>query len=206
MLRLHSYLLLIMLFLTACTSRNSNIGADGFPIHTQEDIQAIIENMPESQIQNSKKNSTLEFIKNLENSLEEAPDDLNNNYLLAKLHYQKFSKDSLTDDCKKAIPYFSKVIELDPQYKKGHAHYNRMLCYLYSHQLEEALIDINNFVEINKGRTPVNYLAMRAEIFFQKGDKKQACSDYKAALTVAEKDSLPVGNVQVWENRCSNRN
>ncbi len=203
MLRLSSYLLLLMLFLTACGSDNNKMGDDEFPEFSQEELQEMMEKSPQYHAQKNKKLNKDELIKKMEELLAEDPDDLDNNYHLAKLHYQKFIKDSLVQACQKAIPYFSKVIALNPEYEKGHAYYNRMLCYLHNKQFDEALADINSFVSVNKGRTPVNYLAMRAEIFYQKGNEKEACKDYKAALVVAQKDSLPVGNEAVWETRCA---
>jgi len=55
MLRLSSYLLLLMLFLTACTSNNKDeqkIGEDGFPEFSEEQLQEMIKNHPQSQKKN----------------------------------------------------------------------------------------------------------------------------------------------------------
>lgn len=204
MLRLLSYLLLLMLFLTACTSKETTVGEDGFPEFSEEQLQEMIKNNPQLNGQTSipQQNGNEELIRKMETLLEQNPDDLNNNYHLAKLYYQKYLKDSLVNDCQKAISLFSNVIKLDAEYEKGHAYYNRMLCYYNNNQLDAALKDIDAFVLVNKGRTPVNYLSMRAEIFFKKGNKEQACIDFKSALVVAQKDSLPVENEAIWKERC----
>ncbi|BDS14525.1 tetratricopeptide repeat protein [Aureispira anguillae] len=204
MLRLTSYLVVLMLFLTACTSNNNKIGEDGFPEFSEEELQEMMKNNPKVQGQLGQQRNTEELIRKMQELLEQQPNDLVANYNLAKLFYQKFSKDSLQEDCQKAIPYFSRVIELDENYEKGHAYYNRMLCYLFTNQLDAAMDDINRFVAVNQGRTPVNYQSMRAEILFLQGKKEAACKYHQMALEVAQKDSLPVDNEQKWAGRCPN--
>lgn len=206
MLRLWCAVLLLMLFLTACSSNNNkeaNLGEDGFPEFTNEQLQEMIKNNPQAQAQVQQQQSNKVLIQKMEELLAQNPNDLNNYYHLAKLYYQNFLKDSLTTDCQKAIDLFTKVIQKDSEFEKGHAYYNRMLCYYNTNQLDAALNDIDLFVKTNKGRTPVNYLAMRAEILFKKGNKEQACIDFKSALLVAQKDSLPVENEDIWKERCS---
>lgn len=203
MLRLTSYLVLLMLFLTACISNNNPVDEGGFPEFSEEQLQEMIKNNPKVQGKLPTQKSTDELIQKMEELLTQNPDDISINYNLAKLHYQKYSKDSLPEACKKAIPYFTKVIELDGTYEKGHPYYNRMLCYLNSNQLDAALADINRFIEVNQNRTPVNYQAMHAEILFQQGKTIAACERYAVALQRAEKDSLPVENKQIWEKRCA---
>lgn len=204
MLRLTSYLIFLMLFLTACTSNTKPIGEEDFPEFTEEQLEEMIKNSPQIKGQKFQRKNVDELIKKMEKLLAENPNDLSINYNLAKLHYQKYSKDSLPETCAKAIPYFTKVIQLDATYEKGHPYYNRMLCYLYSNQLDAALADMNRFIDVNKGRTPVNYQAMHAEILFQQGKTAAACEMYVTALEIATKDSLPVENEQIWKTRCFN--
>lgn len=207
MLRLSSYLLLVMLFLTACSSNNKStpkIGEDGFPEFSEEQLQEMMKNHPQAQKQLSPQASTNQMIQKMEAFLEKSPNDISTNYNLAKLHYQKYMQDSLASTCKKAIPYYSKVIDLQADYEEGRPFYNRMLCYLNTNQYDAALSDLDRFIAINQGRTPVNYESMRAEILFKKGNKSAACTAYQTALLRYQKDSLPIHNQELWGERCNN--
>lgn len=207
MLRLSSYLLLLMLFLTACTSNTKDeqkIGEDGFPEFSEEQLQEMMKNHPQAQKPLSPQKSTDQMIQKMEDFLEKNPTDISTNYNLAKLHYQKYMKDSLPATCKKTISFYTKVIDLQGDYEEGRPYYNRMLCYLNNKQYDAALNDLDRFVAINQDRTPVNYQSMRAEILFQKGNKVAACSAYQTALVRYEKDSLPIHNEVFWKERCEN--
>jgi tetratricopeptide (TPR) repeat protein len=195
-----------MLFLTACTSNNKGeqkIGDDGFPEFTQEQLREMIKNNTPAQQQSSPKASTEEMVQKMEEFLEKNPTDISTNYTLAKLYHQKYMQDSLADFCKKSISFYSQVIDLQPDYEEGRPYYNRMLCYMNVAQYDAALSDLENFLKINQGRTPVNHESMRAELLFQKGDKSAACLTYQTALVRYEKDSLPIHNELLWENRCN---
>jgi len=144
------------------------------------------------------------MIQQMEDFLEKNPNDISTNYNLAKLNYQKYMRDSLMETCKKAIFFYTKVIDLQADYEEGRPCYNRMLCYLNLNQYDAALIDLDRFIAINQARTPVNYESMRAEILFQKGNKIAACAAYQTALVRYEKDSLPIHNELFWKERCNN--
>lgn len=205
MLRLSSYILFLMLFLTACTSNNEGeqkIGEDGFPEFSQEQLQEMIKNSPQAQQPTSPQESSDQMLQQMEAFLEKNPMDISTNYNLAKLYYQKYMKDSLAEVCKKSISLYTKVIDLQSDYEEGRPYYNRMLCYLNSNQYDAALSDLDQFIAINQERTPVNHASMRAEILFQKGDKGAACTTYQSALLRYEKDSLPIHNQLLWLERC----
>lgn len=207
MLRLSSYLLVLMLFLTACTSNNKGeqkIGDDGFPEFSEEQLQEMMKNHPQAQQQISPQESENKIMEKMEAFLEKNPSDISTNYNLAKLYYQKYMKDSLLDACKKAMTHYTKVIDLQTDYEEGRPYYNRMLCYLNINQYDAALEDLDRFVSINQERTAVNHESMRAEILFQKGDKATACDWYQRALITYEKKQLPVHNEALWQNRCPN--
>lgn len=202
MLRLIGYLCFLMLFLTACHSNDKEDSGDDFPEFSEEQLQEMLKNHPKNQANQVK--STEAIIEQMETLLLQDPNNLTTHYNVAKLYHQQFAKDSLEKNCLKAIEHYSHVINQDASYEKGHAYYNRMLCYLHTKQLEAALEDIDHFVEVNQKRTPVNYKIMRAEILYQQGKKQAACEDYLAALNIAQKDSLPIENEQEWLERCSN--
>ncbi|WP_156039749.1 tetratricopeptide repeat protein [Aureispira sp. CCB-QB1] len=207
MLRLSGYLLLLMLFLTACTSNNKDepkIGADGFPEFTEEQLQEMIKNHPKSQQPMPAQESSNQIIEKMESFLAKDPDDIATNYNLAKLHYQKYMEDSLVEAIQKALPYYNKVIALQADYEEGRPYYNRMLCYLNTGEYDAALNDLDRFVAINQNRTPVNHESMRAEILFQKGLEVEACAVYQKALVRYQQDSLPIHNEKFWNKRCSN--
>jgi len=210
MLRLSSYLLLLMLFLTACTSNNKdeqNIGEDGFPDFSEEQLQAMIKNKTQTQKQlppqEPTQESTDQMIQTMEEFLEKNPSDISTNYNLAKLYYQKYTQDNLPTTCQKATSFYTKIIELQADYEEGRPYYNRMLCYLHLSEYDAALSDLDRFIAINQGRTPVNHESMRAEILFKKGEKAAACNIYQAALAQYAKDSLPIHNDLLWKERCS---
>jgi len=209
MLRLSSYLLLLMLFLTACTSNNKEeqeIGEDGFPEFSDEQLREMIKNNPKAQgqfpPQVPAQESTDKMIQTMETFLEKNPNDISTNYSLAKLYYQNYIQDSVPATCQKAISFYNKIIELQADYEEGRPYYNRMLCYLSLKKYDTALTDLDHFLAINQGRTPVNHESMRAEILFKKGDKVAACITYQTALARYEKDSLPIHNERLWEDRC----
>lgn len=207
MLRLSSYLLLLMLFLTACTSNNKDeqkIGEDGFPEFSEEQLQEMIKNHPQAQQQASPQQSTAQMIEKMEDFLQKNPTDISTNYNLAKLYYQKHLQDKLPETCKKSISFYTKVIDLQADYEEGRPYYNRMLCYLDVKAYDAALSDLDRFIAINQDRTPVNYQSMRAEILFQKGNQTAACAAYETALARYEKDSLPIHNQELWGERCTN--
>lgn len=205
MLRLSSYILFLMLFLTACTSNNKGeqkIGEDGFPEFSQEQLQEMIKNSPQAQQPTSPQESSNKMLQQMEAFLKKNPMDISTNYNLAKLYYKKYMTDSLAEVCKKSISLYTKVIDLQADYEEGRPYYNRMLCYLNSNQYDAALSDLDQFLAINQGRTPVNHASMRAEILFQKGNKEAACTAYQTALLRYEKDSLPIHNQVLWTERC----
>lgn len=189
-----------MLFLTACASDSPKMGEDGFPEFSDEDLQNMLKNNPEYQSKMAQQEGNEQIIQKMEELLAQNPNDLASNYNLAKLYQQKPNKDSTT--CQRAIDLYSKIITVNPEYEKGHAFYNRMLCYFEIKNFDAALKDIDNFAKINKNQTRVNYLSKRAEILFEKGEKDKACAVFKAAWAVFQKDSLPVENEQVWKERC----
>lgn len=204
MVRLISPMLYLMLFLTACTSINNGGEEDGFPEFSEEQLQEMIKNHPPAAAGGMQEVSTTQLIQKVEAMLAKNPKDVDNSYTLAKLYYQKYSKDSLATDCQKSIALFSNVIALEANYEKGHAYYNRMLCYYYSQDYEKAWADMEQFIAVNKDRTKVNYPFMQASILFEQGDKTKACAYYQEALTMAAKDSLPIENEQIWKERCAN--
>lgn len=203
MLRLLCYLGLLMLFLTGCQSNEPKIGEDGFPEFSEEELRKMMKNNPQYQSQLAQSQGDAQLIQKMEELLTQSPNDLANNYNLAKLYHQKISKDSSAVFCQKAIALYSTVIKINPEYEKGHAFYNRMLCYFQNKEFDAALKDIDAFAKTNKGQTRVNYLSKRAEILFEKGEKDKACEDFRAAWKVFQKDSLPVENEEVWKERCS---
>lgn len=205
MLRLSSYLFLLMLFLTACTSNNKNepkIGEDGFPEFSEEQLQEMMKNHPQAQKQFSPKESTEQMIQKMETFLEKNPTDISTHYNLAKLEYQMYIKDNLVETCQKTIAHYTKVIDLQADYEEGRPYYNRMLCYLNTNQYDAALSDLDRFIAINQDRTPVNFESMRAEILFQKGNLTAACAVYQTALVRYQQDSLPIHNEALWGERC----
>jgi len=202
-----AYLFAIMLILTACQGNQQTETEEEFPDFSDEEMQEMIANNPQAQMQlqqqQQQANNNLDnIIGRIEGELAKDPQNPKHDYHLAKLYYQKYLLDSLPTFNQKAIEHYTSVIQNEDTYEKGHAYYNRMLCYVQTQAWEKALADINQFVKVNQGRTPVNYQAMRAEIHYQRGAKEKACADYKAALVVAQQDSLPIGNEEAWKDRC----
>ena len=205
MLRLSSYLLLLMLFLTACTSNSKDeqkIGEDGFPEFTQEQLQDMIKSNPKAQSQLPVQESANQQIQKLEAFLEKNPTDISTKYNLAKFYYQKYIADNLPATCQKSLSFYNNIIELQADYEEGRPYYNRMLCHLHLSDYDAALSDLDRFIAINQGRTPVNHESMRAEILFKKGEKAAACDIYQTALARYAKDSLPIHNDLLWAERC----
>ena len=207
MLRLSSYLFLLMLFLTACSPNNKNepkIGEDGFPEFSQEQLQDMIKNNPQAQQQMLNKKADEEIMKKMETTVENNPTDISANYGLAKFYHQKYMKNKSAELCEKAIASYTKVINLQADYQEGRSYYNRMLCYMSLDEYDAALSDLNQFITINQDRTPVNYESMQAEILFQQGNEAAACTAYQTALARYQKDSLPIHNELLWKDRCNN--
>lgn len=204
MLRIMLHLGFLILFLTAYTACNNGATKDDFPAFTTEQLNEMMKHAPQGQGAAVKQMTSEQMIAQLTAIVAQNPEDLDNQYTLAKLHYDQFLGDSSQQHCEQAIQYFSSIIDKDKSYAKGHAYYNRMLCYFNTGQLDKALADIDQFVVENAGRTKVNYHSMRAEILYQKGEKEQACKDFSQALVIAKRDSLPAENESVWAERCSN--
>lgn len=199
-------LLLVILFLTACQGSVEEEKEDDFPEFSNEQLEAMIKASPQAQMELNKhtapKSDNTDFIQKMEEQLLKEPENIEIPYQLAKLYHQKLMVDTSVVNGEKAILYYTKVIASNKEYQEGKPYYNRMLCYSLLNKWDKALDDINQFEQINKGRTAVNYLVMRAEIYYQKGEKDKACQDYLAAVAVMQKDSLPIENESIWEERC----
>jgi len=196
------YLGFLILFLTAWSSCNNGESKEDFPEFSQEQLNEMIKNSPQGNTGGAKHMTAEQMLAQLTAIVAQNPEDLDNNYTLAKMHYDQFLVDSNQQHCEQAIHYFSAIINKNQSYEKGHPYYNRMLCYFNLGKMDEALTDMDQFVVENAGRTKVNYRSMRAEILYQKGEKIAACKDFLEALAVAKSDSLPVENESVWAERC----
>ncbi len=200
-----SFLACLIISLTACQPYDSQLEnkEDDFPEFSQEELQQMIQNSPQAQMQMAQhQNSSDDLINKIEELLQQEPNNIEHNYNLAKLYYQKFMQDKSEQNCTKAIQGYSKAIQLQPDYELGKPYYNRMLCYTQIGNWEAALEDINQFEAINKGQTKVNYWAMRADILYHLDKKEAACVEYQKAHKVWETDSLPYENKETWIERC----
>jgi tetratricopeptide (TPR) repeat protein len=199
-------LVLLILFLTACNSKPPATEADDFPEFTSEQLEKMMARDPKVQMQlaqgKQQQMSTGDLAEQLEKMIAQDPDNMDNYYHLGKLYHQQYITDSIPSAAQKAIDNYTVVINKEETYENGKGYYNRMLCLLALDANEQALADINKFIVINKGVTPVNYWEMLAEIQFRLGQKVKACQSFGYALEMFEKDSLPIGNQATWEERC----
>lgn len=198
MVRLWPTILLFMLILTACQSRQ-NESDKGLNL-SQEQLDRFMQTQLPSGDQQQV--TALQMIGRMEGILTQQPNDTTLLYELAKLCYEHYPDDSNVVVLQKSIQYNSQVIELDPRYKEGRAYYNRMLAHWASGNYAAGLKDIESFVAINQHRTPVNYRAMQAELLYLQGNIDQACAVFGQAKVVAQEDSLPIGDTTVWITRC----
>lgn len=197
MWRFLSGMFLFMLILTACQS-GTTTDDTGLEL-SQEQLDALLRNQSPKAPQQV---SLEQIITQMESSLAMHPRDTSTLYQLARVYYDKYTEDSSAATLQKSINYYSQVIQLDPTYEKGHSYYNRMLAQLAKGDYPAALADIDAFVKANQGRTRVNYVAMQAEILYQNGQLEQACKAFAKAQTLAERDSLPIGNIGDWQTEC----
>jgi tetratricopeptide (TPR) repeat protein len=102
--------------------------------------------------------------------------DVNNYgaYDLISSVYQKMG------DFSKAIPYFKKMLGLQPD--NTHVSYNLAVSYKNTNQLESALKLLNEIIE-RYPNSSVFYIA-RASIFILKGERTAAKTDYDKAISV----------------------
>lgn len=202
MLRLLSALCSLLLFLTACQTGENPQKEDDFPEFSEEQLNQMMkrQNLGGSAMPQQK--TVPEMIAQMEISLAKFPDDTTMAYNLAKLTYEQYQADSSEQWLQKSVNYYSKVLELAPNYEQGRPYYNRMLVRLAQKNYEAALKDLNAFVRINQNQIPVNHKAMQAEILFQQGQLSTACAIYQEAKLIAERDSLPTGQEAIWAERC----
>ncbi|MGH1337004.1 MAG: tetratricopeptide repeat protein [Aureispira sp.] len=201
MLRLLSALCFLTLFLTACELGTAPDNEEDFPSFSEDDLDRMMQRQNPAGAMPQQK-SLPEMIAQMEASIIQFPEDTTMLYNLAKLNYQQYQADSSEQYLQQAIGYYGRVLAFDPNYEEGRPYYNRMLAQLDQGQYEEALQDLNRFVEVNQDRIPVNHQAMKAEILFQQGKLVAACLVYKEAKLVAERDSLPTGQEVLWTKRC----
>lgn len=211
MLRFATLLFSLILFLTACTSGEKPQEEEEFPEFTSEQLQEMIKNSPQAQAemrkaqqaeQGKQEPNNQEMIEQLEQLVQENPNDPGQWYYLAKLYYKDYNRTQGTGKLDKAIKAYSEVIKQAPTHEKGHAYYNRMLCYWKEGKLEVALADLEQFVQVNKDQTPVNHAAMKAQLLYEQENLEAACAAYQTALERWEKDSLPIENQEQWKERC----
>lgn len=196
-------ILFFMFTLTACHSASTTEDKDEFPEFSQEQLDQMLRN--QAMANSTPQQVTLpQLIAQMEASLAQQPSDTTLLYDLAGMHYQQYTQDSSTQSAQRSVAYYTEVINLDPDFREGRAYYNRMLSRLVLGDYEAALTDIDRFVVINAGQTPVNYPAMQAELLYLKGDEAAACAKFLEALTLAERDSLPAGDTERWKQRCGN--
>ncbi|MFK7798183.1 MAG: hypothetical protein AB8E82_12070 [Aureispira sp.] len=202
MLRLLSTLCLLLLFLAACQVGQQPQEEEDFPGFSAEQLDQMMkrQNLGASAVPQQK--TIPEMIAQMEVSLAQFPDDTTILYNLAKLSYEQYQTDSSEQWLLKSVHYYSKVLELAPNYEQGRPYYNRMLIRLAQKNYDAALNDLNAFVRVNQNQIPVNHQAMRAEILFQQGQLSTACAVYQEAKLIAERDSLPTGQEALWAERC----
>ncbi len=199
----------LLLFLTACQTGKPDTAKtdDGFPDFSEEELQEMISKSPQAQMELNKAQqqsgqSSMDMIQKIEGLIEKEPDNVGHHYMVGKLYHQEYMQDSVVDNANKGIEHYTAVLQLDPQHEEGKAYYNRMLLYLATNQLDEAMSDVNAFVKTNNKKTPVNYWTMMAEIDYRRGNQKQACLYFDKALQLFQTDSLPVENEAKWKERC----
>lgn len=199
MVRLWSAMLLFMLILTACQS-GQNESEGGLNL-TQEQLDRLMQ--AQSLGAGQQQVTMSQMIGKMEAALAQQPNDTTLLYDLAKVCYDHYTSDSSTVVLQKSIQYYSRVIELDPNYEEGRAYYNRMLAHWASGNYAAGLKDIENFITVNQERTPVNYRAMQAELLYLQGNIDRACAVFEQAKLVGRRDSLPTGDTTIWVTRCA---
>jgi len=100
-----------------------------------------------------------------------------NNYSAYDLISSVYQK---TGDLPKAITYFKKMLELQPD--NTHVSYNLAVSYKNMNQLDQALHLLNGIIE-RYPNSSVFYIA-RASVFITKGDRSAARADYDKAISV----------------------
>ncbi len=194
MLRATSLALLILLLMSvSCKQQSSN---DGGLELTDEQLKALMKKQPTMPGQSSGE----EIMIQMEMAYQQDSSDLNNVYNLAFTYCGKCLGSQDPGNCNKAIQYLSRTIQLQPDYRKGKAYFNRQLCYQVLGKHEQALADLNSFIPIHaKADTiEVNYFLAKANVLHQLERQEEACATLKKAYTL---DTLGLSAI-TWKGDC----
>lgn len=191
MLRATSLALLILL-LMSCNNQSNDGGLE----LSDEQLKELMKKQPTMPGQSSGE----EIMIQMEMAYQQDSSDLNNVYNLAFTYCGKCLESQEASNCKKAIQYLSRTIQLKPDYRKGKAYFNRQLCYQILGKQEEALADLNSFIPIHaKADTiEVNYFLAKADLLHQLERQAEACATLKEAYTL---DTLGLSQIE-WKEDC----
>ncbi|MCP4438449.1 MAG: tetratricopeptide repeat protein [Aureispira sp.] len=129
------------------------------------------------------------------------PNNIDVNFELGT-HFAVLGSFTLEDEHKKrdsAIVMLTKVIETNPKYKNGAAYFNRGQTYAVGLKWEEAVQDINTYLDVDPEPEVYSQLIL-ANANYAKGDSTKAC-EYIQIMQEGLGNSYNSAT-SIWEKRC----